>query len=242
MNVISSALLARTFCAIALFTAALVSVHAEVRTLTDKQGRSLQADVIEVTADTVKIKRADGQLFDLPLSTLTETDQKILRELATKLATEIPPTAIEIQLSRGVFDTKKKDNTGSTTIEEQWGYSVTVFNRSTRKLSDLRFDYVLFVKPATSPGTKPNPSAPFKRTAGSNTVAFLKPISNTVFKTDTIKVYKEKLDPGWIWTGSGNNNTIRDTLTGIWIKVYSGDQLVTEICNPESLAKTEKGP
>ncbi|MET0261522.1 MAG: hypothetical protein ABW223_01400, partial [Rariglobus sp.] len=62
-----------------LFTLILFTeVQADVFTLTDKQGRSLKAEVLSVSNDQVKIKRNDGQTFNLPLATLAPEDQEKL--------------------------------------------------------------------------------------------------------------------------------------------------------------------
>lgn len=220
----------------------LAPLRAELQTLTDNQGRSIQADVLSVDNDKVKIKRADsGQTFELPLSSLSDDTQKSLRKWAVKAASEIPAGAIVLELSRGVFDSSKQEEVGMTITEEKWGYSVTVSNRAGKPVSGLRFEYVLFVKPDNEPG-KDSKASPLKRSKASATCEPLAIGAKTTFRTDSIKIYKQKLKPGYIWGKTGNAEAIRDTLHGIWIKAYVGDQLVAEICNPESLAKTEKGP
>lgn len=48
----------------------------EVRTWTDNQGRAIQARLVEILPDgTVKIERADGQMFNLPVAKLSAADQ-----------------------------------------------------------------------------------------------------------------------------------------------------------------------
>lgn len=217
-------------------------LRAEVQTLTDSQGRSIKADVLSVENEKVKIKRVDsGQTFELQLSALSEESQRSLREWAAKAAAEIPAGAITVELSRGVFGSSKREDISTITTEEKWGYSVTVSNRSPKPVGNLKFDYVLFVKPDMEPGKDARASA-LKRSTGSSTLAQVAIGSKTVFRTDSIKIYKQRLKPGWIWGKTGNTEMIRDTLHGIWIKAYAGDQLIAEICTPDGLMKTEKGP
>lgn len=234
LSLVIRGLLAATFLA-------LSAAHAEVRTLTDSQGRTIKADVVSVDGDKVVIKREDGQSFTIPLSSLSKDDQVSLKEWALKQTAMIPPSALRVELSRGAFDSSKKEDIAVITTEEKWGYSVTVTNTTNRPLSDLRFEYVLFVKPDLDPG-KDDTSAKLKRSSGSSKLDGIGPRATSVFRTDTIKIYKQKLKPGWIWGKTGQSEMIRDKLYGIWIKTYVGDQLVSEICNPEMLAKTEKGP
>ena len=127
-------------------------VFADMQTLTDKQGRSLKANVLAVTGDQVKIKRDDGQVFNLPLASLSEADQARLKAWAAEEEKKIPAGTVNIQLSRGSFSSSKSEDTSTITIEEKWGYSVTLANRSSKQLKDLQIKYVLFVKPDAEPG------------------------------------------------------------------------------------------
>jgi len=219
----------------------LVPLQAEVQTITDKQGRSIKADVLSVENEKVKIKRDDGQIFELPLASLDSGTQESLKAWAAKAASEIPAGAVTVELSRGVFSSSKSEDISTVTTEEKWGYSVTVANRGSKPLENLRFDYVLFVKPDLEPG-KDARAAALKRATGSNTLPLVAIGSKAVFRTDSIKIYKQKLKPGWIWGKTGNSEMVRDTLHGIWVKAYAGNKLVAEICTPEGLMKTEKGP
>jgi hypothetical protein len=218
-----------------------LSARAELQTLTDKQGRSINADVIAITGDQVKIRRDDGITFDLAITNLAEADQKKLKAWAEKKALEIPDGAVKIEISRGIFDSSKKEDIAVITTEEKWGYSITVSNTTSRALRDIRFNYVLFVKPDLDPG-KDSQQSKLKRVDGSSKLDAVDGHARTVFRTSTIDIYKQKLKPGWIWGKTGQSEMLRDKLYGIWIKTYIGDQLVSETCNPESLAKTEKGP
>ncbi|MEZ5430720.1 MAG: hypothetical protein R3F31_05970 [Verrucomicrobiales bacterium] len=49
------------------------------RTFTNQAGKSMEADVVSVSGDNVKLKRADGKEYQLPLATLSEADQAFLK-------------------------------------------------------------------------------------------------------------------------------------------------------------------
>ena len=232
-------LLAKVVVTVALlFELGAMGLHAEVRTLTDKQGRSLKAEVLSVDGDSVSIRREDGQTFSLSLSSLSDDDQRSLKEWAKQQVSVIPAGGIELQISRGKFDTQKQDDGGVITSEEQWGYTVTLFNRTSKPVTGARVDYILFVKPDAQPGKDSTP-VPLKKKAGSkqiDTVGFRNSVN---FRTSTITIYKQQLKAGWVWSKTGNNAVVKDTLYGIWIRAYVGDQLVDEICSPDNLSKTE---
>jgi hypothetical protein len=79
-----------------LTISALTPAGAQVQTLTDQQGRVLKAQVLAVDDGKVKIKREDGQTFELPLATLSGETQKSLKVWAEKAASEIPAGAVTV--------------------------------------------------------------------------------------------------------------------------------------------------
>ena len=50
-----------------------------------------------------------------------------------------------------------------------------------------------------------------------------------------------ELEPGYVWGGAeaGKARDSKDTLEGIWVKVYAGDLLVLEDARPKSLMRKE---
>ena len=214
-------------------------LQAETRTLTDKQGRSIKAVVVSVDGDKVTIKREDGQTFSLSLATLSDDDRQFLKEWAQKQAALIPAGGVEVQISRGKFDTKSKDRDAIVVSEEQWGYSVTLLNRTSKVLNGIHVDYILFVRPDMEPG-KSSTIVPLKQKPGSKKLDTVDAFKSTIFRTDSIVVFKQQLKSGYIWAKTGNNAAIEDTLYGVWLRVYVGDQLVNEVCSPASISKSEQ--
>ena len=49
-------------------------------TLTDTQGRSIEVEILNVTEESVSVRRADGISFDIPLSKLSTDSQALVRE------------------------------------------------------------------------------------------------------------------------------------------------------------------
>lgn len=219
-------------------------VHAEVQTLTDKQGRSLNADVISISGDQVKIKRADGQTFNLSLANLSDDDQKRLKEWAAK---NLPADALLVELSRGKFDTNKKEvdvtltngdlvKNGRTITEEKWGYSITVANRTPQPIEKLRAEYLLF---ATVDDVQVKEKQGLKKKRFRSPIDTIPELGKTTFRTETISAIKSKYNGNIVAAKSGDSSS-RETLHGIWLRIYHGDELVYETSAPESLRTTEK--
>lgn len=232
--------------AIALISGAS-RLHAEPFTLTDKQGRSLKAEVLSVTDDQVKIKREDGQTFNLSLATLTADDQRKLKEWAAKEAKSIPPGAIQVELSRGIFKTEKKDDDvtltngnvikdGRTTTEDKWGYNVTITNKASKPIENLHAEYLLF---ATVDSVHVKEKQAMKKKNYRSAIETVPALSRIIFRTETISAFKMKYNGNIVSAKTGDSSS-RETLTGIWIRIYSGDELVYEGVTPESLRITEK--
>lgn len=229
--------LPRLFATLGLCLLAAASIFAETFTLTDKQGRSIKADVVSVDGDQVKIKREDGQPFTLSLASLSEADQKKLKTWAAANPPRINPSELILQFGRAKFDTDKEDTSDYVAYKDQWGYNIELTNRSKTPLDKLRAEYVLFVKQDTTvSGGKPS----FRRVKAATKVAVIEPLEKVSFRTQPVPSYRYVLKPGFYWSATGNSKPVRDTLEGMWLRIYSGDELLIEKITPETLAKTEK--
>lgn len=56
------------------------TLHAETRTWTSSEGKSFEGEMQSATETTVKVRRADGRTFDIPLDKLSEGDRMFVRE------------------------------------------------------------------------------------------------------------------------------------------------------------------
>ncbi len=215
-----------------------VSAAAEVQTLTDKQGRSITVDVISVEGANARIKREDGRVFELPLSSLAEADEKKLRDWAAKEADKpIPADAIEVLASRTKFDSSKTESAetylvnytnGSSrqmirtlvTTNEQWGYSITLTNRTSRPIDKLRADCIIF----TGSGQSLTKGA-----VSILPVNVLKSRDRIVLNTGTVMLTKTH------YKGETSPKPAGSQLYGIWVRIYRGDELIREYATPEGI-------
>lgn len=222
--------------------------NAETFTLTDKQGRSLTADVLSVAGDQVKIKRDDGQIFTLSMATLSPPDQKKLKDWAAEeMSKPLPPGSLQVELSRGIFKTDKQTTdvtvtdgrvikNGRTTTEEKWGYAITITNKSSAPLEKLRAEYRLF---ATLDSVHVKEKQGLKKKAYQSPLETIPELGRIVFRTETISAKKMKFN-GNIYSASTGDTSSREQLSGIWLRIYRGKELVYEASMPENLQLTEK--
>lgn len=239
-------LLARSSPPAFLFAASLA--QAEMRTLTDTQGRTIEADVIAVNDTQAKIRRADGQVFDLPLDRLAEADRKALTAWAKQQESKprpLAPGTLEVQMSRGKFssETVETDVTltsgatvknGRVTTEEKWGYSFLLNNRGSAPLTELRAEYILYatVDNVHKEGKKEG----LREARHQSKIEDVPAFGRVDFRTETVSVFKMKYKGNIVSAATGDRKS-RETLHGIWIRIYLGDELLHEAASPESLKR-----
>ena len=225
--------------------------HAEMRTLTDTQGRTIQADVMGVDGDNVKIRRADGQIFDLPMDRLVQADQRALRAWAKEQASKpqpLPAGAFQVHMSRARFSTETTESDvrltdGTTrknariTTEEKWGFGLILNNRTSAPLENLRAEYILY---ATMDDVHKDGKKEGLRQARYGVKLDPVPAQGRLdFRTDSVSVSKMRYKGNIVSAATGDNRS-RESLHGIWIRIYRGDEIIYEEASPGTLMRTEK--
>ncbi|MCX6937870.1 MAG: hypothetical protein NTU80_08220 [Verrucomicrobia bacterium] len=145
----------RLFACCSVLIASVGMARAELRTLTDVQGRSIQADVVEVHGDHLC---AEYLLFATIDSVYVEGKKEGLRRKAYR-------TKLDNIEAKGRFD----------------------------------------------------------------------------FRTETVSAFKTKYNGNIVSAKTGESSS-RETLNGIWLRVYRGDELIYENALPDGLRKKETWP
>lgn len=212
-----------------------LAVRAEMLTLVDPLGRSIQANVISVENGIVKIRRDDGQIFELPLKNLSDDSQSELKiwaqknPPASKPATETTvfiPTekSITMSVSRGKFDvdvTYKSEYAQDS--YEAWGYNIQLTNTTLYPLDKLRIEYNIF-------GRRYSSSDQSVQT-GREAITGLGAKKSTTFRTKTFRLSKWK---------TSDNKAYGGQLNGVWVRLYYGNTLLQEYSSPDSIKTKEK--
>lgn len=242
----------RTSPAFCLVLALLAATPATARILTAADGRTIDAEVVGFEGtNKVIIKRADtGQVFTLAIDSFADRDRRALRaeaEESAKKPQALPPGALSLELSRAKFETRREKQDiqlsngttrkdGITITEEDWGFTIALRNNSTRPIEGLRGEYILFVKVEQPGATKPDDR--FRRSRGKLDFEAIPVGGRTTSRSSAITARKTELASGIVWRGSGDTKS-RDTLHGIWLRVYRGDTLVLESASPGTLTTSE---
>lgn len=220
--------------------------RAELFTLTDTQGRSIQAEIIAVEGDAATIKRADGQAFKLPLEKLTQVDQARLREWAKDQKTKAPvfpagaikvtPTKKRVskkEIEQDVtLTTQETIKAGKTITEEQWGYELEIVSATGIDLSGLKIEYRLFVNEDNVHVSDREEG--FRSQKYSAELPDLPGYGRTTFTTKTMLAKSERYAKG-IRAGETGARKSDESLAGIWVKIYRGKELIYDWVTPERL-------
>ncbi len=163
--------------------------------------------------------------------------------IAALLPAALVPVAFSADNYRvGVTAQKKRLSLGEKKLEghvqkvqEPWGYAITVQNQSFKDVPDVKVDYIIFYRTEV-PGRVENNTRD-KRSSGSHTVGLLKNNVRETFETEPVTLQSAKLDVDYDWT-SGAKTRAKDVITGIKVRVKSGEAIIGEYTDAPAL-KTE---
>ncbi len=99
-----------TLLAAVLLGAGLLPVTATARTWTNSDGRTLEAELVELKeaagAEVAVLKMSDGRTFDVPLASLSEADQSYAKEAAAEMAEAPSKAPAKPSIFKDVLDGK----------------------------------------------------------------------------------------------------------------------------------------
>ncbi|HEY0945931.1 MAG TPA: hypothetical protein VGD81_11720 [Opitutaceae bacterium] len=207
---------------------------AESRTFTDIQGRTLNAELLDATLTHAKIRRDDGQVFELKLETLCDADRAYIVAWTRQRAAQAP-VALRFATSQFKQTAKRDQDAATLSRTEDAGYTVTIHNESSTALENVRIEYRVFMLDDRH-GAKRSQMA-LKSQSGSERIAQLAAKTAVDFKTVTLPLQRLELKPDWVYV-DGAKRKIADQLAGIWFKVYRADGTqIGEYASTESLKK-----
>lgn len=121
------------------------------------------------------------------------------------------------------------------TSSEQVYYKVAVKNGPMKPFPPLTAKYIVFVE-RQKVGEKMG-SEIIEKLTGTAQVGELPKGGKAEFQTLTITLNQTGLGNGYVAFTSGGRIRAQDSIKGIWIKFFDGDQEVDEYANPSTLTK-----
>lgn len=225
---------------------------AETRTLTSKDGRSIEVEILSHKEEMLRVRRADTKReFQIPLSSLAEVDQEAMKRFTRErpdLRETVRPGDIRVEYSRAKFE---RETTAEVywreEDEEGWGFSIAVLNQTSQPLEGLRVEYVVYAlnDPDKVYAAYRNKTDAEKilRIPGSEKFESIAPLQRVAFRTQPVVVRRVKYTGGVrMMTADGKlvRNWRDKELHGLWLRVYDGDKVIFEASSPESLRTSEQ--
>lgn len=209
------------------------AVAGELHLWTNKDGRTVQAEFVEMSATDVTIRREDGQTFKVPKDALSDEDLAFAAK-----ADANRPITVKLEVSRAMFSTNSTHTVSEIKTTEKWGYNITVNNTGSVTGQNLRVDYILFLRHSPGPG-KSISLQPLVRQVGSEPIPKLERLGKFSFRSATVALISLKLQNGYYWSATGDSSTASDELEGIWVRVYQNDRVIGEYTSAESFRKED---
>ena len=128
---------------------------------------------------------------------------------------------------------KKASDGGANETKEHWVYDVTIENKTFKELTNIKLKYVIFFKQEQL-GVKA--AATPRQQSSSFSIDSLKPHEKKSFTTNPVELSKANLVGNWIYS-SGAKPNAQDTLVGLALRVYQGEQQFAEFANPSTLLR-----
>jgi hypothetical protein len=121
----------------------------------------------------------------------------------------------------------------------EWGYSVTIENKTFQPVTGLEVKYVVLYKHEEL-GVKGPPQK--KHYSGNFTVDSIAADAKSSTDTKTVELKSSTLlgsGGDYVFYTNGAKSKVTDALTGIWIRVYKDGKLYAELAKPSDLTEKE---
>lgn len=207
------------------------------REFTSTSGQTMQAKPVNIVGKQIRIERSDGMEFNVSIDRFSKKDQKFLREwMLTKLAEDGRLLSVEAK-----EDGTRKEKTGksstSSIVYKHWDgfYKLVIENESEISLNKLRIEYRYYIFDDAIAADKRS-EGDTKVTKGELKLEHLGPYKTVELETEKTPMQESELGSGWYYAGGGDRGS-KDKLEGIRMKIYQGDLLLYDYCEPTNLRK-----
>ena len=210
------------------------------RVFQNEEGKSLNAQVLEVTKTNVTLKLKNGRIIKTSPKFFSGEDRlyfknwHLIKQAADGLLFEID--------SNRKMEKKAREKAGTsdaiqlTTYEGY--YKLKIENKTNQPIEGLRMEYRLYSSQENM-AKKDRHDISTQQAAGTEFFNIL-PYETYETETNKITLIESKLDSGYRWKGGGDTSSSAK-LEGIWLRIYlnSTDTLLYEYALPKSLAEKE---
>ncbi len=149
------------------------SSFAGLQTLTNKDGKSIQVELMALDGEIIKAKR-NGKIIRFPINVLDAEDQGLVREWAKNNV----KYSLRIEAKGKMKDSESSKLGNTSSLERVYIYDISVNNWANEPLSDIDVQYRIF----TDEGVK----------KGSHSVSYMDAKATEEIETGTISFLRKK--------------------------------------------------
>ncbi|MBP6600427.1 MAG: hypothetical protein KA250_01405 [Verrucomicrobiales bacterium] len=202
-------------------------------TLRSTIGQEIQAHLLSVHGDSVKIVRSDNHReFIVPIASFDESTGDQIRHWMDQ-APEAISYSLSISSEKNLIDSSSFETAGRQLKTTKWSYRVKVANMTRNDLVGAKIEYrivyndhVEFTRSVVNPGKGANQQD--GQAVDLPQMAFNDEIE---FDTPPILLNTYEYAPS-----RGDREYMKDSIKGIWVKITKNDQVIGEYkSNPSSL-------
>lgn len=194
------------------------TLHAEVRTFTSPDGRTLQAEIVAATPDRVSLKTATGQPLIVPIDKFIPADQQFINDWRKANPEQIKYRFVADYTKSKASSSKRKEN-NETITTERWECNMKLTNQSGQTLDGVTVDYTIYFDNIEQ-GNKVTRSK-----KGTAKIGAMKNLQQMVVKTEAIELHNVQLEGGFYYT-DGSRARQKETLNGMVIHINHGGKKV----------------
>jgi hypothetical protein len=213
----------------------------DYRIFKNNKDQEIEAKIIAINADSVRLERKDGKIFTIPVITFSQADQEYIKKwqeenifshkdslkIRTNIMKGTATTSYEgLQYNDGTYKEKAIE---IKTYDAYYG--IELENTTKYLMEDLRVEYLFLTLKRDRSKDKGTPVGG----VGSVVIDAIPPHETRKFYTAKLPTAKYTLTYGYYLDGSDSENS--DGVEGIHIRVYKGDRLLIDLPNPKSMAK-----
>ena len=193
-------------------------LHAEPRTFTSPDGRTLQAEITAATPDRVTLKTATGQTLVAPVDKFSPADQEHIAEWRKANPVQIKYRFLADYTKSKASSSKSKQG-NETITTELWECNMKITNQSGQTLEGVTVDYEIYFDNIER-GNKVTRSI-----SGKADIGTMKHLQQLVVKTEPVELHGVQLEGGYYYA-DGSRARQKEDLRGMIIHVSHGGQKV----------------
>lgn len=144
---------------------------------------------------------------------------------------------VEMKAEKKRFDTSREKSETTFTSNEKWGYVIKLRNTTFKDLPDVSVEYQIFSKDEKMAAGKGD--VDHRRLKGTQKIGDWKANAVSNFETEQVDLTRSQLVGGYYYANRASVKAT-DSITGIWVRIFSAGKQIAEIIDPPSLATKSK--